>query len=65
MSFLRKNSLNLYCSVFYLDAFLEIKSRYFAGEESEGLEPKCGIVCVVDGTTKGIGHRGAAVCQGF
>ena len=49
----------------YLDALLEIKSQYFAGEESEGLEPKCGIVSVADGRVKGICHLIAVrVCHG-
>ena len=45
----------------HLDVLLEIKTQYFAGEELEGLEPKCGIVSVADGTAKGIGHLIAAV----
>ena len=49
----------------YLDPLLEIKSKYFAGEESKSLEPKCGIVSVADGTAKGIGHLiAASVCHG-
>ena len=49
----------------YLDALLEIKIQYFAGEESEGLELKRGIVSVADGTAKGIGHFiAASVCHG-
>ena len=49
----------------YLDALLEIKSQYFAEEESESLEPKCGIVYVADGTVKGTGHLiAASVCHG-
>ena len=44
----------------YLDALLQIKSQYFAGEQSEGLEPKCGTVSVADRTAKGIGHIIAA-----
>ena len=44
---------------------MEIKSKYFAGEESKSLEPKCGIVSVADGTAKGIGHLiAASVCHG-
>ena len=44
---------------------MEIKSQYFAGEESEGLEPKCGIVSVADGRVKGICHLIAVrVCHG-
>ena len=44
---------------------MEIKSQYFAGEESEDLEPKRGVVRVADGTTKGIGHLiSASVCHG-
>ena len=42
-----------------------MKSQYFAGEESEGLEPKCEIVSVADETAKGIGHLiTASVCHG-
>ena len=49
----------------YLDALLEIKSRYLAGEESEGLDLKCGIRSVADRTVKGIDHLFAAsVCHG-
>ena len=44
----------------YLDALLQIKSQYFAGEQSEGLEPKCGTVSVADRTVKGVGHIIAA-----
>ena len=44
---------------------MEIKSQYFAGEESEGLERKCGIVSAADGTAKGIGQLiVVSVCQG-
>ena len=44
---------------------MEIKNQYFAGGESEGLEPKCGIVSVADGTPKGIGDLiAASVCHG-
>ena len=43
-----------------VDALFEIKSKYFAGEKSEGLEPKCRILSVADGTAKGIGHLIAA-----
>ena len=35
---------------------MQIKSQYFAGEQSEGLEPKCGTASVADRTAKGIGH---------
>ena len=44
----------------YLDVLLQIKSQYFAGEQSEGLEPKCGTVNVADRTAKGIGQYIAA-----
>ena len=44
----------------YLDALLQIKSQYFAGEQSERLEPKCETVSVADRTAKGIGHIIAA-----
>ena len=39
---------------------MQIKSQYFAGEQSEGLEPKCGTVSVADRTVKGVGHIIAA-----
>ena len=57
MLFLRKKSLNLYCFVFL--------SRFsFGGEESEGLDPKCGILSVADRTAKGTGHLIAtSVCH--
>ena len=44
---------------------MEIKSQYFAEEESESLEPKYGIVNVADGTAKEICHLiAASVCHG-
>ena len=58
MLFLRKKSLNLYCFVFL--------SRFsFGGEESESLDPKCGILSVADRTAKRIGHLIAvSMCHG-
>ena len=47
-------------SFFYRDVLLEIKSQYFTGKESEGLDPKCGILSIADKTAKGIGHLIAA-----
>ena len=45
--------------------FWRLKTQYFAGVESEGLEPKCRIVSVADGTAKEIGHLiAASVCHG-
>ena len=45
--------------------FWRLKSQYFTGEESEGLELKCDIVSVANGTAKGIGHLiVASVCHG-
>ena len=55
-----KNNYTSIALFSYLDALLQIKSQYFAGEQSEGLEPKCGTVSVADRTVKGVGHIIAA-----